>query len=165
MRRSGKATDLTGATMPTVLAHRAPPLRSSCRPQVFQLLTLFPACRDGDESPSGRPGGWEDCRSRHHRDASGVRSTGKAAQGEIGMRKLRKGTIGSHTNRAVCCPTTRLSSAGDTIRVARLRCSQSMVGLFLGMRYPCDVSQGEGSGAAPALEGRVVLRRKATEDQ
>jgi hypothetical protein len=49
--------------------------------------TCFDACscsprRDGDESPFGRPGGWEDGRCRQQWGATYVHAAGKSTQGE-----------------------------------------------------------------------------------
>ena len=60
-----------------VLAHRAPPPRLSCRLRVSLHLLLLSACRDGDKASFGRPGGWEDGRSRQRWGGSHVRPTGK----------------------------------------------------------------------------------------
>ena len=47
---------------------------------VSSLLVLLSACRDGDESSFGRPGGWEDGRSRLRGRETCVCSAGKVAQ-------------------------------------------------------------------------------------
>jgi len=83
----GSATPSTGATMPTVLAHRARPPRLSCLPRVYSRLILLSACRDGGEPPFGRPGAWEDGRSRQRWGLSHVRSAGKATLRGVGRRK------------------------------------------------------------------------------
>ena len=68
------------------LAQRAPPPRLACRSPVFSPLLLLSACRDGDEPRFGRPGGWEDGRSRQRWVGPYVRAAGKATRWEIGRR-------------------------------------------------------------------------------
>ena len=46
-------------------------------------MLLLSACRDGDESRFGRPGGWEECRDRRSCAEAYVRCAGKATHFHI----------------------------------------------------------------------------------
>ena len=61
-------------SLPTELYHRL------SLPCVSSLSFLLSACRDGDEAPYGRPGGWEVGCSRQRWEATHVRSAGKVTQ-------------------------------------------------------------------------------------
>ena len=98
----GWATRQTGATVSTVLAQHAPPTCLSCRLHVTSLMFLLSACRDGDEPPCGRPGGWEDRSGRQRWRRAYVRAAGNIRNGRLGgVGDMQNGTMGPHAQIAV----------------------------------------------------------------
>jgi len=69
---SNRGDDANGSCPPSsTTASLVPP------PRVLTLARMLSASRDGDEPPFGRPGAWEDGRSRHRWEEPYVRSAGK----------------------------------------------------------------------------------------
>ena len=97
----GWETHHPGATVSTVLAQHAPLTCLSCRPHVSSLMFLLSACRDGNEPPCSRPGGWEDRSGRQRWPHAYMRATGNIRIGGLGGGDLRNGAMRPHAQIAV----------------------------------------------------------------